>query len=81
MQHQQKITDRAAYSPAEFARACGKHPTWAYRLLYAGKLKAVTKVGRLLIPATEMDRIMAFAEPYNPKPRNKKEVASDATSS
>lgn len=74
MQNQTLVpSDRAAYSPAQFAAACGKSATWTYRLLYAGKLKAVTKFGRLLIPATEMNRLMATAEPYDPQPKTKKE--------
>ncbi len=65
---------REGYSPAEFARSFGKHPTWAYRHLYAGKLKAVTQLGRLLIPRSELERLMASADIYDPKPRSKKEV-------
>lgn len=57
---------RAAYSPAEFARSCGKHPSWAYRLLYAGKINAITNFGRILIPASELARILADAKPYEP---------------
>lgn len=34
-----RSTKRAAYSPAEFAATCGRHPSWAYRLLYGGKIK------------------------------------------
>jgi hypothetical protein len=62
-----KNSDRAAYSPAEFAASCGKHKTWTYRLIYAGKLRAVTNLGHILIPATELDRVLASAEPYNQK--------------
>lgn len=72
MQDQNQTPERVGYSPAEFARACGKHPTFAYRALYAGKLKAVTTLGRILIPASEISRIMATAEPYNPKPKKRK---------
>jgi len=64
-----QLTSRAAYSPAEFAAACGKHPSWAYRLLYANKLKAVTELGRILIPASELERVLGLAGPYNPKPK------------
>lgn len=63
---------RTAYSPAEFSAACGKSKTWAYRLLYSGKLKAVTQFGHILIPATEMDRLLSAAKPYDPQPRKAK---------
>jgi len=65
-------TDRAAYSPAEFAAAFGKSPTWAYRLLYSGKIKAITNLGRLLIPASEMHRLLETTTRYDPKPKKRK---------
>lgn len=70
-----KNVERAAYSPSEFAALCGRHPTWAYRHLYSGKLKAMTLMGRILIPASELDRVLATADTYNPKPRKMKEAA------
>jgi len=66
-----QLTSRAAYSPAEFAASCGKHPSWAYRLLYANKIRAVTELGRILIPASELGRVLGLAQPYNPKPKAK----------
>jgi hypothetical protein len=60
---------RAALSPREFAASCGKHPSWAYRLLYAGKIHAITQFGRILIPKTELERVVGTAEPYNPRPK------------
>ena len=71
MTQEQQAIDRAAYSPAEFAASCGRHPTWAYRLLYANKVKAVTGLGRILIPATELERVLSEAESYDPKPKSK----------
>ena len=64
---------RAALSPREFAASCGKHPSWAYRLLYAGKIQAITQFGRILIPTSELQRVVGTAEPYNPhaKPQQK----------
>jgi hypothetical protein len=47
-------TTRAAYSPAQFAASCRRHPSWCYRLLYAGKIRALTDLGRILIPASEL---------------------------
>jgi hypothetical protein len=59
-------SERLAFSPKEFASFYGRHPSWAYRLLYANKLKAVTELGRILIPASEMERLHNLAGPYNP---------------
>jgi hypothetical protein len=67
MTHEQQAIDRAAYSPAEFAASCGRHPSWAYRLLYSGKIHAITELGRLLIPATEFERVLTMAQRYDPK--------------
>jgi len=78
MQDQHQTTNRAAYSPAEFAATCGRHPSWAYRLLYGGKIHAITELGRLLIPASELQRILGLAQPYNPKPRPKAESEPQA---
>jgi hypothetical protein len=64
-------TIRAALSPREFAASCGKHPSWAYRLLYAGKIQAITHFGRILIPTSELERVVAAAERYNPQPKRK----------
>jgi hypothetical protein len=66
------LTERLGYSPAEFAALYGRHPSWAYRLLYGGKVKALTDLGRILIPASELERVLATAAPYNPKPRKHK---------
>lgn len=69
---QLKTIERLALSPSEFAASCGKHPSWAYRLLYGGKIRALTELGRILIPASELERVLGLAQPYDPKPRNPK---------
>jgi hypothetical protein len=69
---QTQTTQRLAFTPAEFAAAFGRHPSWAYRQLYAGKVHAISELGRTLIPATELERVLALAERYDPKPRQQK---------
>jgi hypothetical protein len=71
------ITGRAALSPREFAAACGRHPSWAYRLLYSGKICAITELGRLLIPASELERVLSLAQPYDPKPKPEPQKQSE----
>jgi hypothetical protein len=56
---------RVAYSPGEFAIMFGKSQTWGYRQVYAGKVKTITEHGRMLIPAAEVERILAEAGIYN----------------
>jgi hypothetical protein len=62
---------RAALSPREFAASFAKHASWAYRLLYSGKIHAITELGRILIPASELERVLSLAQPYDPKPKPK----------
>jgi hypothetical protein len=49
---------RAAYSPAEFSRLFGKSVTWAYRLIKRGDIESVTLDGALMIPASEVARLL-----------------------
>jgi hypothetical protein len=79
---QTQTTQRLAFTPAEFAATCGRHPTWAYRLLYANKIRAITELGRILIPASELERVLNLAQPYNPKrkPQTQSEEAGEAAS-
>jgi hypothetical protein len=69
---------RVAYSPAEFAESCGRHPSWAYRLLYSGKVHAITEFGRLLIPASELQRVLSLAKTYDPTTKRKPELRPEA---
>ena len=41
---------RVAFTPSEFASLFGRHPTWAYRQLYSGRLRAITSMGRVFDP-------------------------------
>jgi hypothetical protein len=72
---------RAALSPREFAASFGKHASWAYRLLYSGKIHAITDFGRILIPTTELERVLNLAQPYNPqtKPESQKQTERGLT--
>jgi len=57
---------RVAFSPAEFAALCGRSATWAYRQIYAGRIKPICDCGRLLIPRSEVDSFLARKTEYNP---------------
>ena len=59
------LDKRVAFSPAEFAALCGRSPTWAYRQIYAGRIKPIS-FGRLLIPRSELDSFLARKAEYNP---------------
>jgi hypothetical protein len=61
------FSERVGFSPGEFARMFGKQTVWGYRQIYAGKVKAVRELGRLIVPRSEIDRVLATAAPYNGK--------------
>jgi hypothetical protein len=76
---QTQTIQRLAFTPAEFAAAFGRHPSWAYRQLYAGKVHAISELGRTLIPASELERLLSHAVPYDPKPRKAKASEENGT--
>jgi hypothetical protein len=76
-QNESETTYRVAYSTAEFAASFGRDPSWAYRLLYGGKIRAITELGRILIPASELERVLSLAGPYDPHPKRKTEKHSE----
>jgi hypothetical protein len=57
--------DRVAFSPAEFAALFGRSGTWGYRQLYSGSVNAIKDHGRLMIPASEVERVLGTAGVYN----------------
>lgn len=53
-------------SPVEFAAYFGREKTYTYRLLYGGKIKCIQPGGgRILIPSTEVQRLLDEADVYN----------------
>ena len=62
--------ERLGFSPTEFAGMFGKQAVWGYRQIYDGKVKAIQELGRLIVPKSEIDRLLATAAPYNPEPAN-----------
>ncbi len=67
--------EKVTYTPAEFSALFGKERTWGYRQLYAGKVKAITKLGQTLIPQSEVDKLLGGAERYNGAPSHTKRTA------
>jgi len=60
MNREEKVT----YTPAEFAALFGKSQSWAYRQLYAGKINGITEFGRVMIPASEVEKVLGTAGRY-----------------
>lgn len=53
---------RRAYSMEETAAFFGKDRAWAYRQVKAGRIKAITGYGAMLVPASEIERILNSAK-------------------
>ncbi len=68
----ERLQQRVAYSPGEFADLFGKSQTWGYRQIYQGRVNAITQHGRILIPAKEVERVLESAGIYNGKEKPKK---------
>jgi len=69
---------QVAFSPREFAALFKKEQSWGYRQIYAGKVTTITEYGRIMIPASEVEKILASAVRYDGSkkvtPRTKKEL-------
>jgi hypothetical protein len=61
------LAERAALSPSEFASIFGKQKVWGYRQCYLGRVNAITEFGRMMIPRSEIERILSTAAPYSGK--------------
>lgn len=59
-----QVSGRHSYSPEEFASLHGKSKTWAYRLMYAGKIRVIKGAGTIRIPLTEAERFCQNVEVY-----------------
>jgi len=59
-----KPSERVVLTPTEFAAIFGRHYSWAYRQIYAGNIKVISKLGRMMIPRSEVDRLLQGKETY-----------------
>ena len=57
-----KTGARVALSFAEFAEKFGKDRTWTYKLAAKKKIRVIRGYGKAMVPASEVDRILAGEE-------------------
>tara|TARA_B100001057_G_scaffold263247_1_gene263406 strand:+ start:862 stop:1071 length:210 start_codon:yes stop_codon:yes gene_type:complete len=50
-----------AMTADQFGRRVGKNGAWTRRMVHSGKLKAIRGWGEMMIPTSEIDRIMESA--------------------
>jgi predicted site-specific integrase-resolvase len=60
-------SEKVVLTPTQFASLFGRHYTWAYRQIYAGKVKVITNLGRIMIPRSEVNRLLQHTETYTGK--------------
>ena len=58
---------KPAYTVSEFADLFGRHKSWAYRLIYAGQIHVISEFGLMMVPASEVGRIIGTARRYTGK--------------
>ena len=77
------IVPRIAITPKEFGKRFGKSESWAYRQIYAGEIKVITKCRPMLIPVNEADRFtrkfLGSAARYQAKPIHNGKMAMAET--
>ena len=61
-------SDRLILTPAEFGALFGRSKTWAYRLVYAGIIHPLRSTPSLMIPRSEVDRLLADTGAYVGRP-------------
>jgi hypothetical protein len=64
-----ECSNRLALTPFESGVVLGKSATYIYRQIYAGNIKPISDRRRMMIPRSEIDRFLARACEYNPKPK------------
>ena len=50
-----------AYTADQFGKMFGKNGAWTRRMVNSGKLKAIRGWGEMMIPSSEIDRMMESA--------------------
>jgi len=61
-----KTPDRIAYSFDETAALFGREKSWVYRQVKAKKISVIRGYGKMMVPISEIDRIVATAEEVAP---------------
>ena len=69
-------SERVVLTPMEFASMFGRHYSWASRQIYVGRVKVIAKLGRIMIPRSEVDRLLQEKETYSGQVPKSKQAAS-----
>jgi excisionase family DNA binding protein len=72
------LANRRAYTIAEAASLLGCHKVSIYRRIYSGEIKVLAGFGRLMIPATELEKFLGNVKVYVPRKQARKKVQARA---
>ena len=61
-------SDRLILTPAEFGALFGRSKTWAYRMIYRGVIRPLKSTPSVMIPRSEVDRLLADTAEYDGRP-------------
>jgi len=62
-----QLMNPQALSIQEFANCLGRHRSTAYRIVCSGGVKVLRRLGRVMIPMSEVQRYLSDTEVYQPK--------------
>jgi hypothetical protein len=55
---------KPVYTVSEFAALFNRHKSWAYRLIYAGRIQVISDFGLMMVPSSEVEKIIGTAHRY-----------------
>jgi len=61
-------SDRLILTPAEFGALFGRSKTWAYRMIYRGVVRPLKSTPSVMIPRSEVERLLADTGEYAGRP-------------
>ncbi|MCB1098955.1 MAG: hypothetical protein KDN22_25510 [Verrucomicrobiae bacterium] len=64
---QPRSSGKPVYTVAEFAALFSRDKSWAYRQIYAGRINVISDFGLMMVPASELDKIIGTARRYTGK--------------
>jgi len=71
----QFTSDRVVLTPQEFAALFGRSKTWTYRLIYAGIIHPLKGTPSVMIPTSEVERLVSDTGRYEGTDKIRKPVA------
>lgn len=81
MERNDQSVERAAFTLVEFAALFGKKRLWAYRQMWAQRIKVIEEFGPPMVPISEVRRLQRGAHLFNGDDFPTKEAGASKTAS